>query len=321
MIIYMMNKSRHNLSIPVFLGLVFIFSGCGGRGMQRKAVYSMDMAAAGSVKAEEIQTGFADSAEVYDGGSGNAPVNPQAGSPIRKLVSRASLRVRIQDPEEGAARLEGLLDKFDAWSASTNIYENGRNYSLRVPARSYNAMLEELKTLGRILFLSETTEDVTLHYYDLESRLTTQRELLRTFQGYLGKAKSIEEIMTVEQRIAELQNEIDRTGTQFRSLADLVDYASIDLEISGPENAAVFGRRSLAEQVGELFGSFGDNITEIVVIVLGAIIYGIPVLLIALILYWILLGRIGLLRKLWRLASGKKKAEQKPVSGNQDVKL
>jgi hypothetical protein len=315
-----MNKSRCILSVPVLLGLVFIFSGCGNKGMRREAVYSMDMAATGGVGAEEMRAGFADSAKVYDGGSGNTPVNPQAGASVRKLVSRASLRVRIQDPEEGAARLEGLLDKFDAWSASANIYENGRNYSIRVPARSYNAMLEELKTLGKILFLSETTEDVTLHYYDLESRLTTQRELLRTFQGYLGKAKSIEEIMAVEQRIAELQGEIDRTGTQFRFLADLVDYASIDLEISGPENAGIFGRRSLAERIGELFGGFGDNITEIAVIALGAIIYGIPVLLIALILYWILLGRIGLLRKLWRLASGKKKAEQKPVAVNQDDK-
>jgi alpha-D-ribose 1-methylphosphonate 5-triphosphate synthase subunit PhnG len=88
------------------------------------------------------------------------------------------------------------------------------------------------------LHRSENAEDVTLQYYDLEGRLNTKRELLKTYQSYLGRAKNIEEIMTVEKQIAELQNEIDWTGTRFRALADTVDYATIRLEISGSPSSA-----------------------------------------------------------------------------------
>jgi hypothetical protein len=39
---------------------------------------------------------------------------------------------------------------------------------------------------------------------------------------------------------------------------------------------------------------------------LGIVIYGTPSVLLTILLYWLLLGKIGLLKKLWRLAGGKK---------------
>jgi hypothetical protein len=41
------------------------------------------------------------------------------------------------------------------------------------------------------------------------------------------------------------------------------------------------------------------------VVLVGIVIYGIPVILGAALLFWLLFGRIGLLKKLWRLAAGK----------------
>jgi hypothetical protein len=38
-------------------------------------------------------------------------------------------------------------------------------------------------------------------------------------------------------------------------------------------------------------------------------VYGIPALLILIVLFWILFGRIGLVRKIWRLAGAKKSGE------------
>ena len=229
-----------------------------------------------------------------------------SASQTRKLVKRADLRLRVEDPEVTEKPLTELMKKYNAWPASTGIFENSRSYSIRVPSLSYDSMLAELTGLGKILRRTENAEDVTLRYYDLEGRLTTKRELLKTYQGYLSKAKNIDEIMTVESRIADLQQEIDATGTQFRNLANLVDYSTINLEISGPVNSSSYSEPAIGEKLGELFGSFGHVASSALVVLAGIIIYGIPGILILILLFWILFGRIGLLKKLWRLVGGKK---------------
>jgi hypothetical protein len=224
----------------------------------------------------------------------------------RKLVKTAGLRVRVENLEAVDKPLGDLLEKYRAWSASTAVYENSRSYTLRMPTAFYETFLADLGTLGRVLSKTENAEDVTLQYYDLEGRLATKQELLKTFQAYLSKAKDIDEIMTVEQRISELQQEIDWTGTRLRNLAHLVDYSTIELELLGPVTAVNYYEPSLGERFKELFGSFGEVVSGALVVITGIIIYGVPALLVLVLLFWLFFGRVGLFKKLWRLAAGRK---------------
>jgi hypothetical protein len=130
--------------------------------------------------------------------------------------------------------------------------------------------------------------------------LNTKKELIITFQNYLGRAANIEEILSVERRIAELQAEIDDLGRRFQLLNDLIDYSTIRLELLGPTSAV-----NSFERIKGLMTSFGNYISMIIVILLAIIVYGIPSVIILLLLYWVLFGRIGLIKKLFRLMSEK----------------
>ena len=154
---------------------------------------------------------------------------------------------------------------------------------------------------------TENAEDVTLRYYDLESRIETRRELIRTFHGYLARARNIEEILAVESRIAELQREIDNTGTQFRNLANLIDYSTINLNVTGPVSAVSNTGPTFGEKMTKLFSSFGKTITNIFVVLTGILIYSIPIVLIIVFIIWLFFGRVGLLKKLMAYAIGKKR--------------
>jgi hypothetical protein len=198
------------------------------------------------------------------------------------------------------------MKKYNAYASSTDIDDNSRRYSIRVPSSAYKAAIDEINGLGRLLGRSENAEDVTLRYYDLEGRLATKKELLKTFQSYLGKAKTIEEILSVEKRIAELQYEIEGTGKELRNLANRVDYATIELSVLGPIASSPYRGPTLAERLKELFGSFGSFLSVLVTIIVGIVIFGIPVLLLLVFFFWLLFGKIGLLKKLWRKAAGGK---------------
>jgi hypothetical protein len=227
----------------------------------------------------------------------------------RKLAKRANLRIRVENLDAADVTIASLMEKHGAYAASTETAEDFRRYSIRVPSPEYGAFLTGTDGMGRMLNRSESAEDVTLCYYDLEGRLATQRELLKTFQSYLGKATNIEEILSVEARIAELQNEIDGTGKELRNLAGRVDFANIELTVLGPAASTPYRGPTLGERIGELFRDFGDFLSVLAVVLAGIVMYGIPVLLLLVLFFWILFGKVEQKKKLLLAAAGKKPAQ------------
>lgn len=257
---------------------------------------------------QETQAAFHD---VHNYGSGRTmtdeseSMSANLNNVERKLIKRAFVEIRVENLDAADSSIAKLMNEYNAYAASTRAEENSRFYSLRVPAAQYDFFLAEMNGIGRLIRRSENTEDVTLRYYDLEGRLEMKRELLRTFQSYLTRARNIEEILSVETRIAGLQNDIDRTGSQLRFLANSVDYATIDLSLFGPVAASQIQSITLGERIKQLFGNFGAFLSTVAVVIVGALIYGIPLLALLVLLFWVLFGRIGLIRKLWGLVKGK----------------
>ena len=271
------------------------------------AAYEMEMSApmpaAAPMMARQTSAAYGERGLREEAGT---PAADELNAVERKLIQRAYIRIRVENLDAADASVTSVLQKYDAYAASTEVEENYRSYSLRVPAPHYDAFLAEMNGMGRLLHRSESTEDVTLRYYDLEGRLETKKELLRTFQSYLGKARTIEEILAVEARISELQYDIEGTGVQLRNLANRVDYATVDLSLFGPVTSIPHESVTFGERIKKLFGSFGVFLSSAAVVIVGLVIYGIPVVLLAVFFFWLLFGRIGLLKKLWRLVVGKK---------------
>jgi hypothetical protein len=308
---------QKNFPPPALVLFVMLGIGCGAGGKQAP------MEAPAGITRETLWEGagyqpeapaFRDMSNLYGSleNQSNAAVTAQEtrgvvpDSAQRKLVKNASLRIRVEDPAAADTSITALMEKYRAYASRSDTGENSRSYIIQVPADNYGLFLTEAGAMGRVLRRSESAEDVTVRYYDLEGRLATKRELLKTFQSYLGRAKKIEEILSVEERIAELQSDIEGTGQELRRLASMVDYAAVSIEIFGPLGADSAARPGLGERVLELFVFFGEFASTLVLVLAGIVIYGIPSILILVLLFFLLFGKIGLLKKLWRLAAGKK---------------
>jgi hypothetical protein len=287
---------KKNLIIFALLAVLLFVFGCSkdSQNMYGMASASRSRAAAYGGEAFEVAANVQDMLAEEERGSEAANLIDQD----RKLIKQAYVRIRVENLEAADISVSGLLEKYNAYAASTNIEENSRRYSLRVPAQYYDIFLSDMDGMGRLIQRNESTEDVSLRYYDLEGRLATKRELLMTFQSYLGKANNIEEILAVEQRIAELQYDIESTGIQLRNLGNRVDYSTIDLFLLGPIAQNPTRGLTLGERIKQLFGGFGNFLSLLIIIVIGIILFGIPRVLILFFLYWLLFGKIGLIKKL-----------------------
>ena len=238
----------------------------------------------------------------------------------RKLVKQAAISIEA-DPSfiDSEGKLTGvnqkvdeLMKKYNAYSENTHTEENSSRFTIRVPEIHYESLIAETGMLGKARSRTETAEDVTIRYYDLEGRLNTKKTLLATFQGYLVRAKDIDDIMKVETRIAELQNEIDWLGNQFTRLGNLVDYATVELTVYSIRYTTSY---TLGDRIKQLFDSFGGFVSAALVVILGIIVYGGPIVIVCLVAFWLFFGRIGILKKAFRytMRSGNEKQKKQKV--------
>src|ERR1035441_1844504 len=138
--------------------------------------------------------------------------------------------------------------------------------TLRVPADQLDTVLTELKTLGRVEEESQSGEEVTAQYVDLEARLANARntenrltDLLRERTGKLS------DVLEVEQQLSRGRGEVEQMEAQRKNLANLVEFATVSVRLTEDykaplggasrsaltrlRNAAVEGYRSAAEGV------------------------------------------------------------------------
>jgi hypothetical protein len=240
-----------------------------------------------------------------------ASARPEFSAAERKLIRSADLRLRVTDLSASEREAGTLVASFGGYVASSSRSEESLYMSLRIPGASFEAALAGIEPLGKELSRSLSSEDVTLNWYDLESRLETKRELMKTLRAYLRSAKSIEDIMTVESKLADLQNEIDSLGGQFAHLADLVDFATINAEFVLPAARVQTVEPSLGERIGDVLRGTGAFFSSLVALLVGLVVFGVPVVALAAALFWLLFGKMGLVVKLYRLVAGPKR----PKSG------
>ena len=308
--------------------VLFAVFGCSGKYVEKAGMYEPDgmQAMRSSYEEASFDEGLAGGGEFLSApaaagrktdvaapAQANAP--SQAENPAvnvsRKLIKIASISIEA-DPSyidsEGKLsgvnqRVDELMKKYGAYSENTKSEENSSRFTIRVPQIYYESLIAEAGSLGKVRSRTETAEDVTIKYYDLEGRLNTKKQLLSTFQGYLSRAKDIDDIMKVETRIADLQNEIDWLGNQLTRLGNLVDYATVELNVYTYRYTTSY---TLGDRIAEMFSSYGEFLSTILVVIIGIVIFAGPILIVGLLTFMLLFGRVGILKKAFRYVFRKK---------------
>ncbi|WP_304221422.1 DUF4349 domain-containing protein [Gracilinema caldarium] len=224
----------------------------------------------------------------------------------RKLIYTANITIAVSNVQNGAKKLEDQLVNFKAYVASQDWYENSVTYEIKVPVDQFDPLMETLGASGKVRRKNVQARDVTEYYYDLENRVKNKRILVERYQTYLKNAKTVEDLLNVERFLNDATTELESLEGNFRGLVKQVDYATINLTIE-PEVSAGTGEPGFFDQLKNLFAAFGAFLQTVLVIMIGTVLYGVPLVLLAALLWWLLLGRIGLLRKLFALVAVRKK--------------
>ena len=110
-------------------------------------------------------------------------------------------------------------------------YRSAR-YVIRVPSDKLDSLVSSLEGHVTVTNRSESTEDVTLDYVDMESRLESLRIELDDLMGMLEEAKDMETIVYLQGEISSVRYQIESYESQARYLENQVTYSTLYLNLN-----------------------------------------------------------------------------------------
>ena len=154
----------------------------------------------------------------------------------RKLIKNGSMTLVVDNLEQSRNKALALIEKHGGYCANEQYssWEHSSSYNLtvRVPCDNFDGFVAELEASnGKMESKSMYINDVTSEYIDLETRLDTKRSYLARYKELLKSAKSVQEIVSIEDKIRSLEEEIDSTVGQLKYLSNQVDYSTLHLNL------------------------------------------------------------------------------------------
>lgn len=211
--------------LPLFLALLLSLSACGS-----SSGGTASSAAVGDASADNGWAEAAMDAADTAGGADFSAVRRNA-----KLILNADLSLETQDFEKSAADIEKMTAEAGGYIESSGTYgdtgSRSANYTLRVPQEKFEQFYAQLGENMHVVSRSRSSEDVTEQYTDIETRLATLQTKHERLLSLLEKADKMEDIIALENALADCEYEIDSLTGSKRRYDDLVGFSTFYINL------------------------------------------------------------------------------------------
>lgn len=209
------------------IAFLLLFSGCGAQSHYYKTAANSMAIDKYSSSAAAAETGMSNSA---------SPVSYE-----RKITKNSHFSLETKNFDEDCQVLKNMGNSYGGYiesSSQSGRVEDGTAYAnivFKVPVEKYEDFKAELSSVGNIVSSSESADDITAQYYDTEARLKIHRNEEARFLELMEKAESVEELISIEEKLWSIRAEIESLETSMRMFDELVSLATISVNLSQTE--------------------------------------------------------------------------------------
>ena len=195
-----------------------------------------------------------------------------------KIIYTAYLSIETKDYDWAYQQLNDTLSSVDGYLESSNEYTDSTDstrtlsLTLRVPEGSYDAFVDAAEQAGSVTSKSESADDVTTQYMDIEARLdnlTAQRTRLQELQA---SADDLTDLLQIESSLSDVQYQIESYQSQLNWYSQQVSYCTVNITLDEVETLTTgtsFAAR-LADAAKNGWWNFTAGAQAVVVFLMGA---------------------------------------------------
>lgn len=284
---------------------VSLLAGCGGSSKSYDSAASAPMAEAVTEEAAEDYFVTEESVEMESSAGAvetTADISKTA-QVNRKLIRTFDIQIQTKEFDAVLSGIQAKVNELGGYiehsslDSGSSYYSNYNRYSymtVRIPSDKLDDFVENVKETANVTNISESTEDITLNYVDVESRkiaLETERDRLLEL---LEKAETVEDIITIEGRLSEVRYQLESYTSQLRTFDNQVDYSTVHIDISEVDRETKVEPKTFWEEVTDEFGDslygLGRGFRNFAIWFLGSSPY--------IILWAVMIGAVALVMKM-----------------------
>lgn len=293
-----------NKILPIILLFTMLLSGCGkGSATESSNMKDFNGMTYDTMAVDNISTSYTASAGAYnesyeyaDEADYDAPqeatneVNNEMGG--AKLIRRVDISIETKEFDKLIENINQKMTSLGGWVQDSSLYNNDgynpyRNQyiTIRLPYEKVDAFLDDIDAHGTIRNISDNTEDITLKYANTQTRLDNLNVQHQRLLELLSQAERIEDIIVLEERLSEVETEIDSYQIEIKNYDNLVNYSTITLNINESiyiqNEPETFGERiwnELSYNLHNIKENFADGIIYFIahipnIVILGMVIF------------------------------------------------
>ena len=167
-------------------------------------------------------------AETEDNGAGKAEKNIRTAS---FTIKTTEYDLDLEKLKALANSLGGRVEYLSSYGDASSSQNRSASLTLRIPSNQLDAFLEGAQSIGTVTAMTQEMEDVSDSYYDVRTRLDTQKTKMDRLQALLRDGQDLSDLIELEDAIAETQYYIDRYTAQLQSYDSKVDYSTVRVSV------------------------------------------------------------------------------------------
>lgn len=156
----------------------------------------------------------------------------------KKIIKNGFLTLVVGRTEEAVSAITKIVEGKSGFIASLSVNDGGdkgkqASMTARVPFNQFSGAFEEIKVLAEVVEAESINgQDVTEQFIDLEAHLKNLRATETQFLEVLKTAKTVEDILKVQDRLSQVRGQIESLEGQLKYLTNQTDLATITVSLS-----------------------------------------------------------------------------------------
>jgi hypothetical protein len=150
---------------------------------------------------------------------------------LELTVTKGRFEETVDSARTIAAGLGGFVTSSSASQGPEQRLVRG-SLVLRIPERAYAQAMSQLAKLGTVRAREESGSDVSQQYVDLQARARHLEAVERQLLTFLQKTTTVADALVVQDRLNQVQLQLEEARGQLRYLDDQTSFATITLTVA-----------------------------------------------------------------------------------------
>lgn len=184
----------------------------------------------------------------------SAPATESSPALDRKIIYEADITLQVRDFSAAETAISVRVRELGGYLADVTLHhgtaaQRSGRWVVRIPVARFDLFLAGISQLGTVESRSQTAQDVTEEYVDLEARIANKQRLEERVLALLADPQgAISDVIEVERELARVREEVERMEGRRRYLANRTELTTVTVMVREqqddppPETPALLAR-------------------------------------------------------------------------------